>query len=107
MRTLSCAAGQVNHWLCCRGAVGQDLTYEYRISRADWELIQSLRQHLPKEIDALYEVPALGEPVHVATVVLRSAADTVLAFAESNKQLLPYTYQFKPETLGDPRITPG
>jgi hypothetical protein len=94
--------------------VGQDLTYqagnavyEYRIARADWELIQSLRGHLPNEIEALFVVPSLGEPVRVATPTLRSAIGAVMAFIASNKDLLPYTYQFKVETPPDPRMTPG
>src|SRR4051794_3848653 len=47
--------------------MGQEITYEagdaayaYRISLADWQLIQSLREHLPLEIEALFIVPALG-----------------------------------------------
>ena len=94
--------------------MGQDLTYqaddaiyEYRISRADWHLIQALREHLPEEVEALFIVPAMGEPLHVATTVLRSAADTVLAFVTRSRDVLPYTYQFKLEFPSDPRMTPG
>jgi hypothetical protein len=94
--------------------MGQDLTYqsddaryECRISRADSELIESLRGHLPIEIEALFLVPSLGEPVRVSTSILRSAVDAVIAFIAGNKDVLPYTYQFKAETPPDPRMTPG
>ena len=94
--------------------MGQDLTYrcddavyEYRISHADWELIQSLRGHLPDEIEALFVVPSVGGPVRVPTPTLRSALDAVMAFIAGNKDVLPYTYQFKVETPPDPRMTPG
>jgi hypothetical protein len=94
--------------------VGQDLTYrggqavyEYRISRADWLLIQSLRDHLPAEAELLFIVPALGAEVQIKTIELRAAADRLQAFFTENSQLLPYTYQFKCERPPDPRMTPG
>jgi hypothetical protein len=97
-----------------RKTVGQDLTYragdaeyEYRISRADWDLMKSLREHLPEEIGLLFEVPELGAVVNVPTDELRAAADRLEAFFSSHSDLLPYTYQFSCERTGDPYIVPG
>jgi hypothetical protein len=94
--------------------MGQDLTYqagndkyEYRISRADWELTQSLREYLPDEVDALFTVAELGDEVSVSTSVLRTAVEKVLVFLAENKKVLPYTYQFKLEIPPDPRMGTG
>ena len=94
--------------------MGQDITYEageavyeYRLSRADWQLIESLREHLPNEMDALFSVASLGDVVRIHTATMLSAADSVTAFVESNKDALPYTYQFKEEIPPDPQMTPG
>ena len=94
--------------------MGQDLRYlagedsfEYRLSEPDWHLIQSLREHLPAEAELLFIVPELGAEIQIPTVALRAAADRVSTFFSENGHLLPYTYQFKPERSGDPRITPG
>jgi hypothetical protein len=84
-----------------------DAVYECRISRADWQLIQSLRDHLPAEVELLFSVPALGSEVRVPTNELRTAADHVAAFFTGSPQLLPYTYQFKCERSPDPRIAAG
>ena len=79
--------------------MSQDLTfqageavYQYRISRADWQLIQVLRTHLPGEIEALFDAPSLGEVVRVHAATLCAAADAVAAFVSGNKDVLPYTY---------------
>jgi hypothetical protein len=84
-----------------------EAVYEYRISRADWQLIESLRDHLPAEVELLFIVPALGSEVCVPTNELRTAADRVAAFFMENSDLLPYTYQFKCERSPDPRIASG
>ena len=84
-----------------------DATYAHRASRSDWQLITFLREHLPDEIGALFDVPALGESVRVAADTLAAAADAVLALVADRRDLLPYTYQFKEEVAADPGARPG
>jgi len=94
--------------------LGQDLTYrcgetvyECRISRADWQLIQSLREHLPAEAELLFVVPALGAEVSIPTTELRAATARVEAFLAEDSDLLPHTYQFKYDRPPDPQMAAG
>ena len=94
--------------------MGLDLTYDAdgtrftrRFSPADWDTIEVLTQHLPKEIAICFDVPNFGEPVRIQTAALREAAHFLDSFLAENTHLLPATYQFKLERFPVPGVPPG
>jgi len=94
--------------------MSQDLIYraacaEYRfpLSRSDWQLTQSLRQHLPDDVDALFDVPELGTKIVVSVDQLRKSATRLSEFIVQRNELLPYTYQFKCERSIHPSVPAG
>jgi hypothetical protein len=94
--------------------MGLDLTYDAdgttftrRFSPADWDTIDVLTKHLPKEIGICFDVPAFGEPVRIKTEALREAARSLDSFLAENAHLLPAMYQFKLERFPVPGVPPG
>lgn len=86
--------------------MGLDLTYQadgqefgIRFSHADWDCIGQLKVHLPDAIADCFEVANLGEPVVVARNSLCRAIEEIDALLKDRPDLLPFTYQYKPEYL--------
>lgn len=69
-------------------------SFSRRISRADWELLSTLRSLSPDEIALLVDVPDLDTTVHVPRIELLKACEQVLAVIRENAHVIPYTYQY-------------
>ena len=84
--------------------MGMDLTFSVatrsfsrRISRADWELLNTLRAFAPSEVALLCDVPDLGATVEVVGADLLRACEILLRVMEANAKVMPHTYQFSRE----------
>jgi hypothetical protein len=91
--------------------MGMDLIYRcdgqefmHRFSMSDWETLEVVRQLCPEAVATIVDVPDLGDEVLVPLFDLRNAVEQIDSLLHDRPELLPYTYQFKPEYLssGDP-----
>lgn len=71
--------------------------FEFKLVQREWNVAETLRAHLPREVEALLDVPELGDEVTISVRELRSAAEAVLAFLEEHPGVLPRTYEYKYE----------
>lgn len=76
-----------------------DREFGIRFSHADWDTIEHLKAYLPAAVADCFEVANLGEPVVVALAALCSSIEQIDTLLKDRPDLLPLTYQFKPEYL--------
>jgi hypothetical protein len=84
--------------------MGMDLTFRAgkrsfsrRISRADWELLKTLRTFASSEVALLCDVPDMDTTLYVVRAELLTACAHLLRVIQENTKSLPHTYQFSRE----------
>ncbi len=92
--------------------MGQDLTikagnksFSFRVSRSDWDTLRALRKLLPLEVELLLDMPDGADSETIKRSEMKAAALQIQSTMRSNKDLLPYTYQFSREFDSNPLQT--